>query len=103
MDVWHTGEIPSKQGNTKILCCMEERTGFLDRTPINYETSETVLQADFHNLFVPNRLPHLVIVDDCDTFKGVLKDLQKILSITCMTVAPDNHRSVRVDRLLLHF
>ena len=56
-------------------------------------------ENNFKNSFVPNGLTRLVIVDDWSTFKVLMTALFKLLYITCTTVAPDNHKAIRFNKL----
>ena len=73
---------------------MEGITGYVGVILIRDETSETVAWVDFHNFFVSNGLPRIVIVDNGSAFKRILTLMCKLLFITCALVVPDNHRTV---------
>ena len=80
---------------------MEEVKDFLYGASIIQENSEAVSRAVFLSLLLPNRLPRVVIVDYGSAFKGVIKDLWKILYINYTQVVTDNQRYIRVQFCLL--
>ena len=98
LDVWTPGCFPSKFGNIKLLCCLEEITGFADGAPIHKEDSQEIAGTAFTRFFMPNGLPRLVIVDEGSPFKGYLLGMCRLLEIPCTAVSPNNHRANRLER-----
>ena len=71
MDMWSLGEIPRNQGYAKILCCIDQLTGYVDINPTRDKTLEILPQATFPNLRIPDGITCLNFVDD----DGVLNDI----------------------------
>ena len=71
-NVWYPDRISTKYVETKFLYSMKEVAGFFDRSAIKEKTSNMMARTAFHQLFVPNGLPRLMIVDDRSAFKGLV-------------------------------
>ena len=58
--------------------------------------SVAVEREDFHSIFIPNRLPWVLIVDNRITVKGAHKPIFRLLFVICTVLDLENHKDIWV-------
>ena len=79
MYVYLPGNLPSNQGDKKLICCINDTNGFIYGVPIKGKNTDMVYISELIHLLLTNGLTQLVIVDVRSSFKWVLVVLYKIL------------------------
>ena len=99
IDLWAPGVTVSPSGNSYVLVCMDELTGFVYVTPIPDSESRT-LAKHFMEFLLRFGLCSIVVVDAASTFRGNFKLMCDALNLTIVTLAKRNHQAMRVERFL---
>ena len=99
LDLWSPGQIPSSDGATKVLTCLDGLTGFANACFL-YGTidAKNVAMMAFTHFFVPFGLPRMIFVDRGGEFAGIFRELFRFLQVPIETVAPENHKVIRCER-----
>ena len=86
IDLWAPGITFSPSGNSYVLVCMDELTGFVYVTPIPDSESPT-LAKHFMEYILRFGLCSIVVVDAASTFMGNFKQMCDALNLTLATLA----------------
>jgi hypothetical protein len=98
LDVWSPGDIQEKNGEIKILTCLDGMTSFAGATPVKEMTSTAIARAAFMAFFVPNGLPRLIIFDAGSEFAGPMREMCQQLAIPFHQVSKENHKAILCER-----
>ena len=99
IDLWSPGDIPSKDGHTKVITCLDGMTGFANACFIGgVITADKVATLVFTHFFVPFGLPRLIFVDKDGLFASVFQELFRLLKVPIHVAAPGNHKAIRCER-----
>jgi hypothetical protein len=99
LDLWSPGDICDKDGNVKVLTCLDSMTGFAMAAFLQGEINATkVANAIVSTLFVSIGLPRLIVVDADGVFAGVFVQLFQLLQVPVYTVSRENHQAILNER-----
>jgi hypothetical protein len=99
LDLWSPGDICDKDGNIKVLTCLDSMTGFAMAAFLQGEISAyKVANAIVSTLFVSVGLPRLIVVDAEGVFAGVFVQLFQLLQVPVYTVSRENHQAILNER-----
>ena len=99
----HTpGDMPSKDGDVKLLTCLDVMTGHASGAFLKAVTSTEAAITAFSQFFIVNGLPRLVIIDAGSENARELKCMCETLLIPCHVVSAENHKAVSCERFHRH-
>ena len=98
LDVWMPGSFPSKFGNIKFLCCLEEITGFADGAPLKKRTPRKLPGPRSRDFSCPTDSPASSSSTKAAHSKDTSSECAACWKIPCTAVSASNHRANRVER-----